>query len=147
MGINMETNIKLMVVMTKLNQAFMNNLGKNLESLGMQASMYTMLAHLNDVGRAKTQKLGTVALISSGTITHTVNKMIAKDLVIKVQDENDKRIFWIEITEYGRKCFMDVHKEHIIYLNDLLSGFTEGEKLSFIEQIKYFGKEIEKRKE
>ena len=46
----MTTNVKLMVVLNKLNYAFMNELSKNLEQLGMTASAYPMLAHLNEVG-------------------------------------------------------------------------------------------------
>ena len=65
----MTTNVKLMVVLNKFNYVFMNELSKNLEQLGITASAYPMLAHLNEVGRAKTQKLGEVAVITSGTIT------------------------------------------------------------------------------
>ncbi len=143
----MTTNIKLMVVFSKLGNTFMNSLYKNLEELGMNPSAYTMLAHLNEVGRAKTQKLGEVAVITSGTITHMVNKLVKQGFVIKVQDDTDKRIFWIEITTAGKDAFNRVHLEHMKYLDALLSDFSEAEKLAFIEQIKYFGKTIEKKKE
>jgi len=142
----MTTNVKLMVVLNKLNYAFMNELSKNLEQLGMTASAYPMLAHLNEVGRAKTQKLGEVAVITSGTITHIVNKLLESGHVIKVQDEKDKRVFWVEITDAGRKEFLRVNTEHMKYLDNLLGDFSEEDKLAFIEQIKVFGKNIEKKK-
>ncbi|MBN2878830.1 MAG: MarR family transcriptional regulator [Clostridia bacterium] len=142
----MTTNVKLMVVLNKLNYAFMNELSKNLEQLGMTASAYPMLAHLNEVGRAKTQKLGEVAVITSGTITHIVNKLVENGYVKKVQDEKDKRVFWVEITDAGRREFLRVNDEHMKYLDKLLSDFSEQEKLTFIEQIKAFGKCIEKKK-
>jgi len=142
----MTTNVKLMVVLNKLNYAFMNELSKNLEQLGMTASAYPMLAHLNEVGKAKTQKLGEVAVITSGTITHIVNKLAESGHVIKVQDEKDKRVFWVEITDAGRKEFLRINTEHMKYLDKLLSDFSEDDKLSFIEQIKLFGKNIEKKK-
>jgi len=82
----MTTNVKLMVVLSKLNYAFMSRLGKNLESLGMPGSTYPILAHLNIVSREKTQKLGEVAVISSGTITHVVSKMVHKGYVKKSKD-------------------------------------------------------------
>ena len=138
----MTTNVKLLVVLSKLSNVFLKELSKNLEHLGMPASTYAMLAHLNDVGRVKTQRLGEIAFISSGTITHMVNKMIQQDLVRKIQDENDKRITWIEITDAGKKAFEIINKDHMIFLDDLLGNFTEDEKIDFIEQIKYFGKSI-----
>lgn len=145
MVITMNKNIKLMVVLSKLNHTFLNKLGKNLESNKMSTSMYTMLAHLNEIEKAKTQKLGEVAVITSGTITHIVSKMIGLKYVIKTQDTNDKRITWVTITDEGRKAFKKVHGEHMIFLDALLSGFTTNEKDKFIEQIKYFGKKIEKQ--
>ncbi len=72
-GDSMNTNIKLMTVLSKLSYVFIDTLNKNLESLGMQSSAYLMLAHLYEVGKAKTQKLGEVAVITSGSITHMVN--------------------------------------------------------------------------
>lgn len=143
----METNIKLMVVLTKLNNAFLKSLGKNLEELNLQASMYTMLAHLNVVDKAKTQKLADVAVITSGTTTHIVNKLIKLGYVVNYKDPSDKRISWVSISEKGRSVFLEAHKKHMIYLDALLSNFTIEEKDEFIHQIKHFGKTIEMRNE
>jgi MarR family 2-MHQ and catechol resistance regulon transcriptional repressor len=142
----MTTNVKLMVVFGKMAHVFQESLGKNLEELGMPFSIYPILAHLNEVERAKTQKLGEVAIISSGTITHTVNKLINLGFVEKVQDEQDKRIFWIQITEEGKNRFMEVHLKHMKYLDRLLEDFSEEEKLVLIGLIKVFGKGIAKTK-
>lgn len=141
----MTTNIKLMVVFTKLIHSFHNRLAKNLEDLGMNPSMYPMLAHLSEVDQAKTQELGQVALISSGTITHTVNKMIKEGLVEKQQDYNDKRVYWIQITPKGRSAFDQVHQDHMAYLDQLLEPFSEEEKVAFIQEMKHFGKTIDKQ--
>lgn len=143
----MTTNVKLMVVLQKLNYAFMYKLGKNLQELGMPASEYPIMAHLYEVGRAKTQDLGKRAFITSGSITHTVNKLIEQGFVIKIQDEKDKRIFWVEITEVGRKQFECIDEKHQVFLSYLLEDFQEEEKLDLIEQLKYFGKNIEQKKE
>ena len=139
----MDTNIKLMTVMTRFSNTLLKRLGDNLESSGMLTSVYVMLSHLYVVNRAKTQKLGEVAVITSGTITHLVKKMVQLGYVIKVQDEADKRVFWVEITDQGREAFLEVHTEHIKYLNNLLSPFSDEEKKTFIEMVKHFGLTIE----
>lgn len=141
----MTTNVKLMVVFGKMAHVFQESLGKNLEELGMPYSLYPMLAHLNEVERAKTQKLGEVAVITSGTITHSVNKLIKLAYVEKIQDEQDKRIFWIQITKEGRRKFLEVHSKHMEYLDGLLEAFSEEDKLALIELIKVFGKGIAKK--
>ncbi len=141
----METNVRLMVVLKKLTITLMNSLGKNLAELGLSGSSYPILAHLNAVGRVKTQELGDVALITSGTITHMVSKLVKEGYVRKDQDIEDKRIFWVEITEKGRITFNKINEEHMKYLNFLLDEFTEDEKVAFIEQMKYIGKNIENK--
>jgi MarR family 2-MHQ and catechol resistance regulon transcriptional repressor len=142
----MTTNVKLMVVLSKLANSFHDPLTRNLESLGISSSIYLSLAHLNSVEKAKTQRLGEVALISSGTITHTVNKMVKEELIEKIQDTEDKRVYWVKITDKGRALFENVHIEHMKYLDQLLSDFSEEEKLEFIEQVKYFGIHIAQKK-
>jgi len=141
----MNTNVKLMVVFSKLSHTFLASLGKNLEELGMGGSTYPILAHLNEVNRAKTQKLGEVAVITSGSITHIVSKLCKLGYVLKEQDKGDKRIFWVEITDAGRSAYNKVNDEHIKYLDNLLNDFSENEKHDFTEQIKYFGKTIERK--
>lgn len=139
----MSTNVKLMVVLGKLITSFQEPLNKDLEELGLGSSMYLMLAHLSQVDRAKTQKLGEVAFITSGTITHTVNKMIKLGYAIKMQDHDDKRVYWIQITPLGKETFNAVHLKHLKYLDRLLEGVSDDEKLAFIDQVKHIGKTIE----
>lgn len=141
----MEANIKLMVVMTKLNNVFLSKLGKNLEDLHLPASMYPILAHLNEVGETRINTLSDVALITGGTVTYIVNKLEKLGYVTKYSDENDKRSNWVQITEAGKVVFHNVHFEHMKYLNELLSDLSEKEKYLFIEQIKYFGKTMKKK--
>jgi MarR family 2-MHQ and catechol resistance regulon transcriptional repressor len=131
-----------MVTYSKLSYQFMDKLGNDLESRGMQPTIYTVLAHLNNEGRSKTQKLAEVAVISSGTITHHINKLVSLDYVTKTKDDKDKRISWIDITPKGRKVFKEVHEEHLKYLENLLSVFNDKEKEEMIKQLKYFGKKL-----
>ena len=80
----MDTNIRLMVTLQKLTWSMMDSLGKNIKSLGFTISEFEILSHLNAKGKTKTQELGRVAKITSGTITHTVNKLIEKEFVVKI---------------------------------------------------------------
>ncbi len=55
----------------------------------------------------------------------------------------DKQIIWVSINEVGREAFEKVQLVHMEYLDDLLSEFSEEEKSTLIEQIKYFAKTID----
>lgn len=138
----MDSNVKFMVIFGKMAREFTDKLGSDLEALGMPFSVYPILAHLNQVEKAKTQKLGEVAVITSGTITHTVNKLVKEGFVEKVQDKEDRRIYWVQITKEGRAAFQKVHDEHMKYLDYLLEDFSEDEKMAMIETMKALGKSI-----
>lgn len=138
-------DIELMVILNKLSYTLLNNLGKDLARLGMTVSEYSILAHLNVVKRAKTQKLGEVSLITSGTITHTLRKLIKKGFVFQEQDKNDKRILWVCITQKGVDEFEQVHRQHLLYLKKLLEDFSKEEKETLIENMKMFGLGIENK--
>lgn len=141
----MDINIKLMVTLNKMSYYLLDSLSKDLQKRGLCSSEYSILAHLNAVKKEKTQKLGQISYITSGTITHIVTKLIKSGYVTKEVDEFDKRIFWVKITQKGRNVFNKIHTEHIEYLSELLSDFSEEEKNQFITQLKYFGKTIENK--
>lgn len=141
----MNLNIKLMVTLNKMSYYLLDSLSKDLERRGICSSEYSILAHLNVVEKEKTQKLGEISFITSGTITHIVTKLIKQGYVTKEVDKNDKRIFWVKITDAGKNFFSKIHFEHVKYLNELLFEFTDKEKEEFINQLKYFGKTIEKK--
>ena len=82
--------------------AFLNEVGKNINDLGLTISEFMILAHLDAKQQERTQKLGEIAHITSGTITHAVNKLIKQGCVEKFQDEEDRRVFWVKLTAAGR---------------------------------------------
>ena len=141
----METNIKLMVVLQKLNTVFLNRAGKNIKDLGFSISEFLILSHLNTKGQTPTQELGRIAYITSGTITHAVNKLQELGYVTKNRCQEDKRVYWVDITKEGKTYYLNMLTKHKKYLSYLLSDFSEEEKLNFIEIVKKFGKTIEKK--
>jgi MarR family 2-MHQ and catechol resistance regulon transcriptional repressor len=141
----MDINIKLMTIFSRFSYTLIEKLNKDLAYRGMTMTTYTMLAYLNQVTETKTQKLGEVALITSGTITHVVNQMIQNGFVIKVKDECDQRVNLVRITDLGRNEFNKVHEPHIKYLELLLSDITIEEKQAFMNQLKYIGNKIKNK--
>ncbi|MBN2851508.1 MAG: MarR family transcriptional regulator [Clostridia bacterium] len=138
----MNSNIKLMMALQKLNLSFIEKAEKNIGRLGISVTEFLILAHLNLKDVEKTQKLGEIANITSGTITYTVNKLVQRGYVRQYQDDNDRRIFMISITEAGRNLYKTVFDEHLIFLNKMLSGINEDEKINLIEQLNQLEKSI-----
>jgi len=138
----MVTNIRLMVSLQKLNATLNEKLNKNIRQYDLNMTEFIILAHLNIKETEQIQKLGDIAYITSGTITYNVNKLIKKEYVIKKQDFKDKRVFLVSLTKQGEKVYKKVFEKYIMYLDNILDGFTKETKQMFINQIQYFNKQI-----
>ena len=115
----MKTNIKLMAALHNLYMALAKGKEGNLKELGLTGSEFTILSHLYRKGREKVQKLGEIAMITSGTTTYTIGKLEKNNLIIKKRDIQDKRIFWIELTDNGREFYLRVFDKHMEYMDAL----------------------------
>ncbi len=142
-GLPMNINMKLLVVLHKFNLTIIKKAQANLADLGIGLTEFAILSHLKEKGRSKVQRLGEIASITSGSITYTVNKLVKGQLVVKEQDEEDKRVFWVSLTDQGHRQMDHLLKEHGAFLDQLFSVLEEGEKQDLIDQMKSIGKRIE----
>ena len=143
MEVSMNINVKIILELRKLMGMLMNRLSENLDSLDLPGSSYPILTYLNSAGRVKTQELGTAVSLTSGSITHMVNRLIKQGYVQKLQDQKDKRIFWLQLTEEGKKVHDKVNEEVI---DPLFEAFTTEEKKAFIEELLYFRNKLCRKK-
>ena len=72
-------------------------------------------------------------MISKSHVSYTVEKLINKGYIIKVQDEKDKKKFHLKLTEKADKIIKIIKSEQN-KLNDIsFKDITENEKKQFIQ--------------
>jgi len=69
--------------------------------------------------------LGERTLITKGTLTGVVDRLIAKDLVRRVQCEFDGRSQIVQLTAEGEAMFDKIFPAHIEYMKRVFAGFKE----------------------
>lgn len=74
--------------------------------------------------------------ISKQQLTPLVNKLINQGLLAKNEDENDRRIVRIEVTEKGRKMVKEIFAEIKIDLVEKLSLLSEQELAELDQMLK-----------
>ncbi|MDC0559091.1 MarR family transcriptional regulator [Candidatus Izimaplasma bacterium] len=137
-------NTQIMIALQKLNITINKTVGNDLKRYNLNPSEFGILAHLYVQGRSKTQRIGEIVFITSGAITYFTNKFVNKGLITRLQDENDKRIYWLELTEKGKEFYLEVIEKHTEYLNNLFAKFNEIEKETLYTHLRYFDKELKK---
>ncbi len=75
-------------------------------------------------------QLSRIMDINPGTISVYVNNLVKKGLVIREQNKDDRRIWWLTLSDKGKSVAAKVVEYAAIYTKDFLSGLTEEEKKS-----------------
>ncbi|MCM3587619.1 MarR family transcriptional regulator [Mesobacillus maritimus] len=70
--------------------------------------------------------------LAFSTTTDLVDRMEKNNLVVRVKDENDRRVVRIHLLDEGKRIIDEVIKKRQLYLQDVLVDFTEEE----IEKLK-----------
>jgi len=135
-----KTNLKLVIAMARgYNNAF-GKIEKNVKSFGLTLSEFGVLEFLYHKGDQPIQEIAKKILVTSGTITYVINKLIEKNFVERKQCTNDKRIFYIHLTKKGERKIAEIFPDHEKFLDDLFKGLAEGEKNLLIAKLKKLSK-------
>ncbi len=65
--------------------------------------------------------------LAFSTTTDLVDRMEKNDLVKRIRDEKDRRVVRIKLLEEGKRVIEEVIDKRRLYLNSVLSDFTEDE--------------------
>ena len=73
------------------------------QELNLTFSEYIMLIRIFDNEGAKQDELASMLYLDKAVVTRTVNLLQEKGLIYREQDENDRRVRHIYLTDYGRE--------------------------------------------
>ena len=76
------------------------------------------------------RQLSDIMDINSGTISVYVQRLITKDLIQKIQDQNDRRNWMLHLTIIGEKMYQETIDNTVSYTRDFLSALSETEQHS-----------------
>jgi DNA-binding MarR family transcriptional regulator len=67
------------------------------------------------------------------TATHTVDKLVAKELVVRTRSEHDRRLVLVAMSENGRKFQEALRAKHKSTARSWLAPLSPGERELFLE--------------
>lgn len=108
-------------------QAFEMYSAAHIRELDLTPSQFDILATLGNTPGMTSKCLGEKTLITKGTLTGVVDRLIAKGLVRRVQCEHDGRSQIVQLTPDGEAMFDKVFPAHIAYMQRVFVGFKEEE--------------------
>ncbi|OCA91727.1 MarR family winged helix-turn-helix transcriptional regulator [Pseudobacillus wudalianchiensis] len=96
------------------------------ENLGI--SHILVLSHLNEHGKSRPSDIAKALGLTPPSLTHLSEKLIQKKLAVRLADENDRRILYLDITDTGRSVLKKAHLEGQYLRRKLFEKLTAEER-------------------
>jgi DNA-binding MarR family transcriptional regulator len=101
---------------------------KNRNVLGLALSDCSVLMVLNQFAPINSAQLSRIMDINPGTISVYVQRLVEKGLLQKRQGEQDRRNWWLHLTELGKTAAREIVASAIAYTRDFLDSLDEAEQ-------------------
>ncbi|MDY7075818.1 MAG: MarR family transcriptional regulator [Chloroflexota bacterium] len=99
-----------------------------LDSSGLALSDRSVLMVLGQFAPVNSRQLSRIMDINPGTISVYVHRLVEKGLIQKEQDQDDRRNWWLNLTEAGRAAYQETIAGAVAYTRGFLSALDETEQ-------------------
>lgn len=136
-------NLKALTVLVKATDAVHQVIKKDIATYGLNPTEFSVLELLYHRGRQPIQLIGKKVLISSSSITYVVDKLEAKNYVMRVDCPEDRRVIFAELTDEGKILMDSIFPQHEMTINQVFQGLDKAELETMIEMMKKVGKQAQ----
>ena len=119
-----ELSIGVWVRILRVHTLISSIIRKKVTKKGLTLPQLYVLTTLGLQGNMLLGQLGQELLVTKGNITPIVNHLERDDLVVREQDEKDRRKVWVRLTPKGEELFgviLSAYEEEFVPLMDYLS--------------------------
>lgn len=134
-----ESELKVFIGLSRTLNHINRVTGKIHHQYGLTTPQFGVLEALYHKGDLTIGEVQDKILSTSGTIPVIVRNLEKEGLLIKMQDEEDRRRFNLHITEKGRALMDRVYPENEAAIRGMLGVFSREEQESLIQCFKKFG--------
>lgn len=115
--------------LSRLSHQYLNN---ELKKYSIASSESLYIVNIRELGNPTPEELSTILGFDKGHTTRTLTKLINKGFVIKQVNQEDKRSYFVELTEEGNKLGDSIY-EILHRLESIISEGFEEEVLRSME--------------
>ena len=106
---------------------------------GLGATDFAILEALLHKGPMPVNTIGKKLLLTSGSITTAVDRLVAKGLVRRGDDPADRRVRIVELTREGQKVIGPAFARHEKDLERIASVLTPAERTTLVNLLRKLG--------
>lgn len=110
-------------ILSETYQAFERLSGRHVRELGLTPAQFDVIATLGNTPGMTSKALGRATLITKGTLTGVVDRLVERGFVERVVPPEDRRSVIVRLTEAGDAEFRRVFYEHVAYCRRAFVGY------------------------
>lgn len=133
------TGARTWLVLWKAARAVEARAARSIEDTGLCASDFGVLEALLHKGPLPVNVLGKKMLLTTGSITTAVDRLVRRGLVERKNHAQDRRVRLVELTPEGRQLIEPAFARHAADLEEVVSGLTPEERATLVDLLVKLG--------
>lgn len=134
-----ELSLKLWVVLARAHRAVARELRRDIERHGLVVSEFGTLEVLYHKGDLPVGDVSERVLLTSGSMTHVIDKLERRGLLARRRCPEDQRITYLAITPAGRALMTAIFPAHAEAIRRATAGLGSNEKRILVSLLKRLG--------
>ena len=122
-----ERYLKSVRLLAECLQGFERYSGESVRQYGLTHAQFDIIATLGNTSGMSYKELGERTLITKGTLTGVIERLEQKGLVLRERSLEDKRSYFVRLTERGDAVFRDVFPKVVAHGKQLFEDFSDAE--------------------
>lgn len=125
-------------------QAFERFSAPHIKSMNLTASQFDVIATLANQPPMTCKELGEKTLITKGTLTGILDRLVIKEIIVRISNDEDGRSQKIQLTEYGQTIFSHAFPSHMQHLEKAFGELSEADMINLSSSLKKLRLAMEK---
>jgi MarR family 2-MHQ and catechol resistance regulon transcriptional repressor len=131
------------LVLSRATRAVETRALASIEDVGLCASDFGVLEALLHKGALPVNTLGKTVLLTSGSITTSVDRLADRGLVARHNDPEDRRVRIVSLTPAGRRLIKSAYARHEADLDAIMSVLTGPERATLVSLLRKLGRGVD----
>ena len=138
------SHLPLLRELVRAYQAFERYSAADVARRGLTPAQFDVLATLGNTQGMNPKTLGARTLITKGTLTGVVDRLLLKGLVERLPDPRDGRAQIVRLTPLGQQTFERVFPEHGAHLARVFARLPQAQRDALEQQLRALREAFEK---
>jgi MarR family 2-MHQ and catechol resistance regulon transcriptional repressor len=137
------SGVHVWLILMKAYRALLVHAQTSIRELDLGDSDFFVLEVLLHKGPLPVNTIGQKVHLTSGSISVAVDRLVSRGLVERSQNEPDRRVRLVQLTEAGRKLINSAFKEHADAMERAAAALSPAERSELMVLLRQLGKTAE----